>query len=145
MRQVPLETVTVVLPEAFAPKPRTEIEVVRDVLSKYPAETFYMPGYYLFDDAGKIEVKDERMGACAACIIGWVASHNRSTSMHEHAAIRDLMMDAGVTLSSFHALINWGSGYELIPEFSRHPREHVPKAVLLEAFDRVVRGEKITA
>ena len=136
-----------VLPEAFAPKPMNEVQKIRALLETYPVDYFYMSGWRKFRATLPGDREDAIHGngwaVCATCIIGYVAARKgKRFPVEESDYVRSALRDAGAKTDQISPLIMWE---DLRKPFSEYSSRRVPKAVLLEAFDRVVRGEKITA
>lgn len=113
-----------------------EITWARKTLEAFPGTHFYMPKIYGRPmSEGAIE--------CSPCALGWLAfavvGKPHDTEAREIGGRLNPLIGGS---RNHECLFNWRY---LLPEFAAHPREAVPKAVFIEAFNRVARGERITA
>jgi len=143
-------------PKEMKPALTRDQQEALDLLKQYPAETFYFPYYYArTTDEGVLDSVRSPKAACFCCIAGHLSIARDSDPDDEFSRLLAMSPPDG----EMRSLIFWGNApffsrleqevkpdriRDLIPEFAKYPPEAVPKSVVLDAFERVCRGEKIT-
>lgn len=114
------------------PSENPEITWARKTLEDYPGTHFRMAGFY-----GKPDEADAV--ACEPCALGYLAFVLTGAP---NATVAGHILDRLGFPDSVSALFTWSKSH-LLPRYAKHSAYAVPKAILLEAFNRVARGERI--
>lgn len=112
-------------------------------LREYPVRMFKMGSWFYHDGVSPI-IKGI---ACFTCVAGWTCTDpDNGSAWREQFRLRTVAGPAGSAARyEMDRIIHWSDHYKRFkPPFSKYG-DYVPKAVIIDAVERVFRGERITA